>query len=261
MKVEKAIEDRVIVRRYSKRMGPSSIGGPCPRATWYKFRWAQKLTLTPRQERLFSRGDREEPIIIADLERIGVKVLSKQEYANFCNGHACAFSDGKILGVPDAPKTPHLLEIKTANKKNFEALNSCKSVKKWKPGYYDQVQVYLKLYNLKRCLFIVACKDDDRRYYERIRYDKDHAELLIEKFNHLIYLQKPPIKASEESGKYPCIFCDYYKACWQGKIDKNCRTCRHLVPVEKGEWKCLKKGKIRSHKKQELPCSRFQRIA
>jgi hypothetical protein len=258
LKIEKAIEDRQISRRYSRRLGPSAIGGKCARATWYKFRWASRQIISPRQKRLFSRGDREEPIVLKDLESVGVKILSTQEYKSFCNGHACAFSDGRIIGIPDAPKTEHLLEIKTANKKRFEALLSCKSFEKWDSGYYDQIQVYMDIFGLTRCLVIVASKDDDRRYYERVKYDQPHAKILMQKFNALIYAKRSPQRNGEGAFEYPCIFCDYQSVCWTDKPDKNCRTCRHLIPVEDGEWKCLKKGKRRSIKKQHKACGQYR---
>ena len=258
LKTELAIENRKIKQPQRRHIGASAIGAPCARAIWYSFHWASERTITPRQARLFSRGHREEPIVIKDLEDIGVKILTRQESVKFCNGHAGGSSDGRIIGIPDAPKTEHLLEIKTASKKRFEALLSCNSYQKWSQGYYDQIQIYMNKFRLVRALVIVVCKDDDRRYYERIKYDKNRAELLLNKFWSIIEAKQPPHKNGNSPSEWPCIFCDHQETCWYGKPIKNCRTCIHLEPIENGKWKCQRKRKNIKHKKQKKACSHYQ---
>ena len=258
LKIERAIEDKEVKQKHRPRLGGSQIGKPCPRAIWYGFRWATPRTITPRQERLFSRGWREEPIILADLEKAGVEIITTQESKLFCDGHAGGSSDGRIKNLPDAPKTEHLLELKTANKRNFEKLISGKSIKKWKIEYYDQAQTYMTIFGLKRCLFIVVCKDDDRRYYERLKHDPARAELLINKFWSIIYSELPPPKITNNPTEWPCIFCEHIMVCQHGKsAEKNCRTCIHAKPIKKGEWLCQKRRKKVSVKKQRKGCKKY----
>ena len=142
LKIEREIEDKTIVQQPRPYLGISGIGHHCVRAMWYDFRWVSEKKLTPRQQRLFSRGHREEPIIIKDLRTAGCIVRNQQKGMITGHGHIKGHIDGTVDNVPDAPKTTHLLEIKTANKNRFSKMEK-EGVGRSDPSYLAQMQCYM----------------------------------------------------------------------------------------------------------------------
>ena len=211
LKVELAVEGGMIKKEYRPYFGISGLGAECPRAAWYSFRWCTAVYINKRLQRLFDRGHREEDVVVADLENAGMVVHSRQIGATTGHGHISGHPDGIIRHLPDAPKTEHLLEIKTANDKNFKHIQK-KGIKVAKYGYWAQAQGYMHLFKLKRALFVVVNKNDDQRYYERIKYEKKAAEELIQKAVDIISSEIPPAKIGNASW-WACRYCDHYNTC------------------------------------------------
>jgi len=252
-------------------LGVSSIGENCDRRLWYQFRWFMPhQNFSNRRLRLFKRGHNEEPIIHADLKKIGIIIQSTQAEASEAQGHIKAHNDGILTHVPDAPKTKHLNEIKTANDKSFQKLKRCSdskannqsAVELWNMTYYIQVVVYMFLFKLKRCLYIVVNKNDDERFYERIKCDNNLAKYYLGKAVDIINSQIAPKRISEKTDFYYCkaFKCQFYMICHFKKTPaKNCRTCKNSEPIPDGKWKCnKKKGKEISYKKQLKGCKKYQ---
>ena len=165
-------------------------------------------------------------------------------------GHFKGHTDGAALGVPEAPKTWHLLEMKTASASQFKKIEKegCESAK---PQHYAQMQVYMHLTGLKRALYMVVNKDTDALYTERLRYDSKRAQSYIDKAQRIINASTPPERADTlpEEGKKPkygspCTYCDA-KALCHGKSEVavnvpalHCRQCAHSTPIENGKWRC-----------------------
>lgn len=229
-------------------LGGSQIGNECSRALWYQFRHMDRPTFNGRMLRLFETGDREEGRIIANLRSIGVTVwdldpeTGKQIRFTAHDGHFALSLDGVAEGIPDAPKKPHIVEMKTANEKSFRATKS-KGVKEAKPVYYAQVQAGMHLSGIHDCLFLMKNKNDESLYGERIKYDPAYAIKLIAKAGEIIYSDRPPEKIRDDPSFYLCKFCDYHHVCHQEKIPEvNCRTCAHATPEKGGDgkWSCAK---------------------
>jgi CRISPR/Cas system-associated exonuclease Cas4 (RecB family) len=258
--IEKEIEGRVYPGRLSTYIGPSALGNECPRAIWLKFRNAgYPAPITARQKRLFSRGDREEPIVLADLKEAGVEILTTQEKVVYLAGHGMGFSDGRVTNLPDAPKTEHLLEIKTANDKNFAAI-AMKGVEKAKPDHYLQIQLYMHLFGLSRALYIAVNKNTDERHYERIDYNRGYAEDQIRRAEDILNASTPPPKRET----YKCKWCDYRGICQDGDpVRKGCRICVHAAPMPGGKWVCQRKRKVKNleRKKQLKGCKKFVAVS
>lgn len=221
-------------------LGMSEIGHQCNRYLWFSFRWAFTEKLTSRQVRLFSRGNREEPIIVAELARIGVECYDTgDDQAGYsqCLGHHSGHSDGKAKGVLEAPKTIHLAEFKTINDKGFKELLK-KKLKLAKPIYYAQIQSYMREEGLTRGLFIAVNKNDDSWYVERVYFDKGYAEDLLRKAEDIIFCGVPEPRQFPK-GWYECGYCDAREKCSGAEtIDKSCRTCIHAAPIPGGLWHC-----------------------
>lgn len=252
LKVEKALEYYVIECEERDYLGISGIGKSCPRALWYDFRLCTKKRILPRIQRIFSFGHRTEPYIVEDLEKAGMKVHSDQKEVITGHGHIKGHIDGIVENVPDAPKTIHLLELKTMNLKAFESLKpkprSNKKPLLVKEGflvYYTQVQCYMRLLKLERCLFIAECKDTSERYYERIKLDKSFADDALTRGVRIISTEVPPPKISDDpeswnfTTKSGCRYCDHNNPCHRGvPVIRNCRTCRNNKLMDDGVWKC-----------------------
>ena len=167
------------------------------------------------------------------------KKAQQWEYVE-CDGHLMTHLDGVLLGLLEAPKTWHLLECKTSNKKNFEHLlkNGCQ---KSQPKHWAQCQMGMGLAGLTRCVYVVQCKDDDRLYFERIKFDRKEYETLLRKANAIIKADSPPDRIGKDPSFYLCKFCDYSSFCFGMEFpDISCRTCAHGTPASGGIWSCAR---------------------
>ena len=233
-----ALEAEPVTEDLRPYLGMSILGHPCSRYLWYSFRWCYSETHSRRLRRLFDRGHREEPSVIADLERIGMVVNDAQEEVEAAWGHVKGHCDGKVKGVVEAPNTEHLLEIKTASDKMFKDMqnNRCEVAK---PVYYAQCQLYMHHLKLSRALFVMVNKNDDAYYIERIYYDKMKAEQLAAKGEKIILSAAPPAPAFSRS-HFECKWCSCNDICHHGRkvAMTNCRTCMRSGPTPTGGWKC-----------------------
>ena len=239
------IEDKVVDGEMRGYLGLSQIGNECSRALWYDFRFASKKRFSARIARLFARGHREEPIIIRDLEDIGINVHSDQAEVTCGYGHIKGHIDGIAGNVPDAPKTPHLLEFKTANDKKFKKLIELQNYCEWNSVYEAQVHCYMHLLKLNRALVVVVNKNDDSRYYERIERDSAVTTETIRKGEGIILSEYPLDRLPPTNGRghhWKCSWCDHKAICLhQAEPLRNCRTCQYCDMENNGKWSCSEK--------------------
>lgn len=223
-------------------LGMSGLGHQCSRYLWLQFRWCYTSVISARLSRLFQRGHNEEEHVVRLLERIGCKcegVTTNQTEYEGLEGHLKGHSDGTVIGVPEAPKTMHVLEIKTANDKSFKALKK-KGVLESKPIYFAQVQLYMHFSGLTRALHLTVNKNDDNIYVERIKYYKHFAEEMIEKA-YTILTSKIPMAVRRPYSRtwYECKWCDARGVCF-GDVapERTCRSCEHIGVAKNAKWKC-----------------------
>ncbi len=241
--------------------GASVVGKECSRALWYDFRWASDPCFESRILRLFESGYKEEDRIIENLRSVGITIYSRDpdsgEQLHFKEeefGHFSGSVDGIGVGFPEAPKTFHILECKTSSKKLYDKLVK-EGVEKAKYQHYCQMQVYMKWAKLDRAFYIVCCKDDDRLYGERVYFDPELAQKLVEKARRVIYSDIPLEKLGESETDFRCKFCDHADLCWhRGLPLVSCRTCAFSTPEVDGTWTC-KREKVLSEFEQKAGCS------
>lgn len=247
-------------------LGASIIGHHCDRYLWYNFRHADSPSFSGRMYRLFDTGDQEETRMVSDLRSIGCTVHDVDENGNQfrfvdVGGHFAGHMDGAGLGIPEAPKTWHVLEFKTHNKKSFLELKK-KKVKIAKPQHYAQMQIYMHESGMKRALYMAKLKDTDALYTERVRYDKEYCEHLIERAELIIGMSEPPERPYSRPDYYLCSWCDAKDVCWgTGSTavpvkSKSCRQCCHATPTMQGHahWMCSKHERSLSFHDQEIAC-------
>ena len=222
-------------------LGMSQLGHHCSTYLWHSFHWAYEDVITHRLKRLFARGHREEPEIIKELERVGIKCDDTQHEMVAVFGHVKGHNDGTAIGVIEAPKTEHLLEFKTMADKYFKEMCK-KGVEKSKPVYYGQCQLYMGELKLTRCLFGAVNKNDDSYYWERIKFDKAYYEDLLRKGESIVMMHSPPGPLYGRT-YFECRWCNAKGICHNGEqMAKNCRTCEHSEIALEGEWHCTLPG-------------------
>jgi hypothetical protein len=236
--------------RYSRRLGASQIGRECERELWFSFRWCNTgVKFDGRMLRLFNRGHREEAVFVSELRGIGCEVhdldpTTGQQFTFVgCGGHFVAKVDGVVRGLPESATTWHDVSFKTANAKSFAAIQ--KGGIAGKPEHFAQVQIEMRLGALTRALYLVACKDNDELYGERVKYDLTAATMLEEKANRVIYAPEPLPGISQDPAFYKCKFCSFAAICHTPKLmPANCRNCLHATPESDGDgrWSCAKWG-------------------
>lgn len=229
-------------------MGASIIGHKCERYIWLSFRWAVREKFSGRILRLFRRGQNEERTVHDDLRMIGCNVstidpATRQQW-RFDDGHFGGSCDGIITsGLPEAPKANHILEIKTHSAKSFKDVQA-KGVKESKPPHWAQMQVYMAAFEVDRALYYAVNKDSDDIYTERVEFDAQAAEGLMERAQRLIAADRMPEPLSADPTWHECRYCAAHDQCHGSKLTKqvNCRTCLHSTAERDGRWTCAHWG-------------------
>ena len=260
LKIAQMIEDVEIIQGHRAYLGVSQIGETCERKLRYSFRCVKQRSVTARVARLLQRGHNEEPIIIADLKKIGINVHSDQKEVVAGHGHIKGHIDGIAENVPDAPKTPHLLELKTANDKSFKDV-SAKGIQQSKPIHFYQMVIYMYLLGLKRGLYIIVNKNNDERYYERIKEEPALAKSKLDDGVRKVIGVDAPMDKRYKPAWYECKWCDYYEIChFDGKIKQHCRTCSHCSIKNNGVFKCITKNLKLTFTQQMQGCDEYKKL-
>lgn len=233
-----ALDGGEVVLKQRQYLGMSQLGHECSRFLWYQFRWFFIDKTSPRMVRLWNRGHREEPVLIKELEKIGIKCSGDQMEMIHLFGHIQGHRDGIAIGVIEAPKTEHLLEFKTLSDKHFKELKK-KKLKAFSKKYYGQCQLYMRKGKLERTLFIAVNKNDDEIYIERLKLDRGYADDLLKKGENIVLAELPPDRAFSSETYFECKWCPAKSNCWQNKpAAKSCRSCRFSGPNSEGGWTC-----------------------
>ncbi len=224
-------------------LGVSLIGHPCERFIFLTFRWAEHQQFEGRMLRLFNRGKREEAPVIEELRGIGCEVYADDGTAQYrvaaLGGHFGGGMDGVLRGLPEAPRTWHVLEVKTHSAKSFADLAK-RGVKDSKPQHWAQMQGYMHLAELTRAVYFAVNKDTDELHIERVEHDKAAGEALLDKARRLIESDEPPPRINDDPAWWQCKGCAYADQCHGTAAPLvNCRTCLHATAsVEQGTWLC-----------------------
>lgn len=252
-------------------LGASSIGKSCSRALWYGFRLSKQASFDGRMYRLFQSGHLQEPRVVADLRAIGCTVYEldpstgKQwAFSEPATGHHLkGNADGVVLGVPQAPKSAHILEIKTSGTKAFAELQK-HGVEKAKPEHFAQMMIYMHWTiarygedGCRRALYVCVNKDTDEIYTERIEYSKTTAQAIVDKANAIIQAIEPPQRISNDASWYECKWCDYSAMCHGSAVPApTCRSCGYVTPEIDGDarWACAKRKSNLSFDEQLRGC-------
>lgn len=243
-------KDRGDAERSRAYLGMSEIGHICERYLWLKFRGCVREDIPGRVYRLFETGDLAEARFVADLRAIGCEVhdcdeQGKQFACSDFGGHFSGHMDGCVSGLPGAEKTWHVLEFKTHNDKSFTKLVK-EGVAVAKPQHYCQMQCYMHYSGMTRALYLAVNKNDDSLYAERIHYQREQAEALVERAKRIIKSTSIPPRIAKRPDYYECKWCAAHDICWGCEKALpipaiSCRQCCYATPdVDQGGWSCGK---------------------
>lgn len=249
-------------QRDGKTIPVSQLAEECDRKLWYDFRWVSPHeNIQGRTLRIFETGNLEEERWVENLRMIGCEVVDKDDRGNqvrveACGGHVGGYLDAEILGLPEAPKTWHVGEIKSHNAKSFAALLK-DGVRIAKPLHYGQIQTYMHQRGRERGIYLAVCKDTDELYAERMEIDTPYALRLLARAQTIIDASEPPAKLHEDPAHkmaFACGWCKHAPVCHDAAWPRaNCRTCLHSS-AEPGGWTCARWSKPLSLAEQAEGC-------
>lgn len=251
------------VEREGRSISVSTLAEECDRKLFYDFRWASPQEKIPgRTLRIFETGNIEESRWIENLRMIGCEVVDRDERGNqimveACGGHVRGYLDSEILGLPEAPTTIHVGEIKSHNSKSFAKLLK-EGVQKSKPLHYGQIQTYMYQRGRDRGIYLAVNKDTDELYAERVKLDVEFVIRLLARAQRIIDSSEPPAKLHEDPTHkmaFACGWCKHRGICHDFMPARvNCRTCLYSSPEEGGTWSCARFNKPLSHDEQLAGC-------
>lgn len=217
-------------------LGASSIGHPCSRALVYKFRYAYKEIISGRLNRIFRMGDKIEDLIIDALASIDINVFGSQRYVPNPTGHTGGSIDGLVKY--EGAET-FLFEAKSMNVSNYNTFKR-EGVEESHPKYFAQIQMYMGRLNLPGCMFVAMNKNTQDLHIEIVLFDKDAYDSLCEKETKIIECTNIEDFPRIGNGRswFECKMCSAKDACYDGIIERNCRTCGYSYAAKKGQWMC-----------------------
>lgn len=234
----------------------SALGTPCDRQLWYTLRWTSAPEpLTGLKLRRFARGNEAEDRIIRDLRRVAnVQDVSphtgRQHRFSLARGWIRGKADGIISGIPDAPQTVHVLEIKSIKAADWRAIKkhglAAKKIEHWHQLHAGMVGL-----GYDRGLYIAENADTSELLTERIKLDQEEANRQEARVERLVEMHEPPLglkgeantekQAEKIQASPPCRFCDHAPTCWQGAwARRTCRSCIHFAFGEAGNGHCAR---------------------
>ncbi len=204
----------------SKNIGFGEIGHECSRHLWYKINLEQAEVFNSDTLRIFRNGHDDEAAMARDLRKVeGIALYThdpdrdnKQYKFDSLGGRFTGRLDGVIVGLLQAPKTPHIWEHKAVNDKKFEALIKNPVLKDWDIKYYAQAQSAMLHAELDRHYLTVSTPGLRRVTSVRTELDKDYATSLVDKARRIIEAKEPPERIGDETW-YQCRYCRFHDVC------------------------------------------------
>lgn len=267
--------DRVIEAKGNRDWrGPalpmSAIGLTCDRAIWYGFRWAALSVFTAESLKRFDDGNQGETLMAARLRLVDDLTLwtidpetGKQWALTDHNGHMRGSIDGVVLGLLQAPKTPHIWEHKQVDEKSLRKLDRIKAsageknaLRQWKPYYWATAQLYMSYAEMDRHYMTVSSPGGRQTTSVRTEADPAEAEVLRARAKRIIEADRAPVRISEDPSWHECRNCEHHAVCHQGEFARvSCRTCLSSSPAAEGNWHCARWDRTLNREDQRLGCS------
>ncbi len=234
----------------------SALGTPCDRQLWLTLRWASDSEpFRGVQLRRFARGNEAETRVIGDLRRVAnVQDVDphtgRQHRFSLARGWIRGKADGIVSGIPDAPKTVHVLEVKSTKAADWRAIKKHGLAAK-KPEHWHQLHAGMAGLGYDRGLYIAENADTSELLTERIRLDPEEAARQESRVERAVADHDMPLgmtgeantekQAEKVQNSPPCRFCNHKALCWSdGWARRHCRSCLHFVFGEDANGHCAR---------------------
>jgi len=255
IKIVKEIDKNIHMRIHRPHMGYSEAGDNCKRKTWYAFHWAYAEEIDARIMRIFETGNIAEEFMTASLDKAHIKVFDQQKEIISHYGHVRGHIDGTVYSLNLLGNDKMLLEMKTANDKNFREITK-KGVKGAKKDHYHQMQAYMGKLNILNALYMCYNKNDSTYYIEIVPFNRTIFENIERTFFDILTSPGPVDKLVDAVVTWhECKWCPAFDICLKGKqVERNCRTCQFVTIENDGIWRCTKYDKKLSVQEQRDGC-------
>ena len=241
-------------KTFRSHCGASLIGSDCDRQIWLGYYWTKQPRFSAQILRLFNHGHLQEAHFCVMLELLGAEIMQQNEEGkqyNFShsNSHAGGSLDGIVKNLPYFEDELLTCEFKTYNDRYFKELVK-KGMVVCKPQHHAQILVGLEKFGLNYCIYMAINKNSSEIYVEIVEAQKYVAGHYLERFDRIVFSDKPPEKVADSPVAKECQWCDFVELCHRYDatgIDVNCRTCLHSYPSKDaelaGQWVCNKYNK------------------
>jgi hypothetical protein len=239
-------------------LGMSAVGGPCRRRLWLGLRWAARQRFDAPTLKRFEDGHDGEALQAKRLRLVpGLQVWTENEdgeqfgYVDH-GGHLRGHMDGAVLGLVQAPKTPHVWEHKQVGEKKYaelvklRAANEKTALVQWDTTYHAQAQLYMHYSGMERHYLTCSTPGGRETVAVRTEYSAAVAEKHKATALAIIVAPEPPEKVSTDPSYFVCKMCRFAPVCHGEQVPLvNCRTCLHSTasegPPAPGLWHCAHK--------------------
>lgn len=225
--IHRLIEERENAKPKRDYLGASIIGHSCERFIWYNLNHADKGDpITYKGLYAIEDGHRTEELLKERLRLVsGVELWdldeNQKDQIGFVDGKFSGHVDGVILGLLQAPKTPHIFEAKACNEKKFNELIKLKdqygekdALEQWDYTYFAQAQSYMHYLDMERHYLVCATPGGRDMVSCRTEFQKDRFQNLMMKKDRIIAAKTAPERITSHRGFYICKFCRFAEFCW-----------------------------------------------
>jgi hypothetical protein len=226
-----ALVDAALVARHQQQrprdyLGGSRIGEACARKLVYEVTHAPKdvgRDFTGGILRIFDAGHQFEALSIRWLRQAGFDLRDRgaggEQFgfaaaAGRLRGHA----DGVIVAGPNLGiRWPCLWEHKALGQKSWTDLVK-HGLRRSKPVYFAQVQLYMAYLQLEVALLTALNRDTLALHHELVPFEADEAQRLSDRAVDILRAagagELPP-RIGGHADFYLCRFCPYAARCWE----------------------------------------------
>ena len=208
-------------------LGGSRLGHWCERALQYEYFHTPPDSgreFSGQTLRIFELGHTYEDKVIRWLRLAGFDLRTegrdgRQFGFSVAKGRIRGHCDGVLVGGPDVIQYPALWECKSLKAKSWRDTVKHK-VKKSKPVYYGQVQIYMAYFGLtdNPAIFTAVNKDTEEIYFEAVPFDAAEAQRLSDRGVNILQSCDAGIllpRATNDPAHFECKWCNYYDRCWR----------------------------------------------
>jgi hypothetical protein len=208
-------------------LGMSAVGHPCERKLWYDVHDPIAEEFSAATLKRFEDGHRSEALMAqrirmangVQLWTVDPETGNQFECTDF-DGRFKGHMDGVVLGLFQAPKTPHVWEGKAVNEKKFAEFKKIKAqfgeketLARWDAVYWTQAQSYMGYFDLQRHYLTVCTPgvrdwDSARTEFDSVAFDK-----IKDKAKRILEAKFPLAKVSNNPSWWQCKFCVYTERC------------------------------------------------